>query len=107
MLTSSLDILEKSQLSAHQAKGILRVMELELAARDGSLASKADLAALRSDMEMGFARLEAKFDVKIESIRTEIQSIKTEFFRLLLTAMVGQTSIMLGALYFFLNYARK
>ena len=100
MLTSSLDILEKSQLSASQAKGILRVMESELAAREGILATKAE-------MEMGFARLEAKFDVKIESIRTEIQSIKTEFFRLLLTAMVGQTSIMLGALYFFLNYARK
>ena len=75
-------------------------MESELAAREGILATKAE-------MEMGFARLEAKFDVKIESIRTEIQSIKTEFFRLLLTAMVGQTSIMLGALYFFLNYARS
>jgi len=64
MKTSSLDLLEKSQLPPAQARAILRVMESELALHDMTLATKSDL------------------DLKVEAlrgeIRTDLQALRAE-----------------------------
>ena len=56
MKTSSLDLLEESQLPPAQARAILRVMESELSLHDMALATKSDL------------------DLKVEALRGEIRT---------------------------------
>jgi hypothetical protein len=64
MKTSSLDLLEQSQLPPAQARAILRVMESELSLHDMALATKSDL------------------DLKVEAlrgeIRTDLQTLRAE-----------------------------
>ena len=57
MKTASLNILEKSQLPANQARAILEVMESELNFRDTLLATKADLHEFDLKQEIKFAAL--------------------------------------------------
>ena len=57
MKTSSLELLERTQLPPAQARAILQVMESELAARDSVLAFKADLLSAIHGLEL---KLEAQ-----------------------------------------------
>ncbi|HEX3730365.1 MAG TPA: hypothetical protein VHV47_11215 [Opitutaceae bacterium] len=50
MKTSSIEILEKSQLPADQAHAILRVLEQEMTSSQEHLATKADLNAMGSKL---------------------------------------------------------
>jgi hypothetical protein len=59
MKTSSLDLLEKSQLPPAQARAILQVMESELSLHDTALATKSDFHAL---------------ELKVEALRGEVRS---------------------------------
>ncbi len=65
MKTTSLDILEKSELPLAQARAILSVMESELLMRDSSLATKNDLHELELRMDVKFANLETKVAAQI------------------------------------------
>ena len=60
MRTASLELLEKTQLPPAQARAILQVMELELANRDGALATKSDLREA------------------VHDLRAEVQTIRAE-----------------------------
>ena len=51
MKTSSLELLEKSQLPPAQARAILQVMESELSLHDTALATKSDLRDLELKLE--------------------------------------------------------
>ena len=57
MKAAHLDVLEKSQLPAAQARDIFEVMESELALRDTALATKTDLHEFELKMEIKFAEL--------------------------------------------------
>ena len=71
MKTSSLELLEKTQLPPAQARAILQAMELELASHSSGLASKADI--LDALHELGL-----KIEVLRGDTRTEIQTLRTE-----------------------------
>jgi len=118
MLTSSLDILEKAQLPGPQAKAILQVMELELSAQHEILATKADLLDAKTGLKAEILATKVELQTEIRATRTElkadiaavrsdlelkIEAAKAETARLI----IGATGVMLGAFYFFLNYARK
>jgi hypothetical protein len=87
--TSSLELLERSQLPPAQARAILRVMESELALHDASLPTKSDLLAVKSDvlavksdvlaakLDLLAAKAELReeihrLDVKLESFRADL-----------------------------------
>ena len=103
MHTSSLDILQSSLLSPPQAKAILQVMELELSAHHGSLATKADLLATASDLKAATSELKAELRADISRLELKIESSRVDTLRWMMTL----TGVILGAFYFFLNYARK
>ncbi|MGD1031462.1 MAG: hypothetical protein ABSA05_10000 [Opitutaceae bacterium] len=67
MKTSSLDLLEKSQLPPAQARAILQVMESELSLHDTALATKSDLHAL-----------ELKVEALRGEVRADLQSLRAE-----------------------------
>ncbi len=73
MKTSSLEVLERTQLPPAQARAILQVMESELAAHDSSLATKADLLALEAKFLSGFHRLELKIETQRAELIAEIK----------------------------------
>jgi len=79
MKTSSLDLLEKSQLPPAQARAILRVMESELSLHDMALATKSDLhdmaRATKSDLhDMALAAKSDLHDLelKVEALRGDL-----------------------------------
>ena len=73
MKTTSLEILERTQLSPEQARAILQVMESELAAHDGAVASKGDLLAAKADLLSGLHGLELKLEAQRSDLIGEIK----------------------------------
>jgi hypothetical protein len=70
MKTSSLELLERTQLPPAQARAILQVMELEFAARDTALATRTDLRDLESRLGDRIHGVE----LKLEALRGELKS---------------------------------
>jgi hypothetical protein len=102
--TSSLDLLERSELPPAQARAILRVMEMELVSSQSALATRADMAAesakLRAEMAAGFAEIRAelaKIHGKIEAGDARTQSRLAVW---VLTCTFSQTVVLLGVIYF-------
>jgi hypothetical protein len=86
--TISLDILEKTQLPANQARAILQVMELEMNAREEILATK-------SDLNNAFHALELR-----------MEGLESRLTRWLFTCMLGQSAAIAAAVYFALAHLR-
>ena len=95
MQTTSLDLLEKTQLPANQARAILQAMELEMAAHQEELATKNEL----KDALHGL-------DLRIEALRGELKGLESRLTRWVFTCILGQTAVMAGALYFSLTHLR-
>jgi hypothetical protein len=68
MKTSSLEVLEKNQLSPAQSRAILQVMESELTAHESALATKADLQATKADLQADLHGVK----LKLETLRGEL-----------------------------------
>jgi hypothetical protein len=100
MNTTSLDILERSQLPSVQARAILQAMDLELASKQDVLATRNDVLLLKNDLLLFESRL-----------RQEMANLKAELVRWVFTCILGQTivaaGLIVGALYFFLAYIRR
>jgi hypothetical protein len=65
MQAESLEILEKAELPAGQARAIVRAIDIEIGARD-TLATKQDLALLRSDL--------ANFRIELKGDHADLRS---------------------------------
>jgi hypothetical protein len=92
MQTASLDLLEKTELPANQARAILQAMELEITARQESSATK-------SELRDAFHSL----DLKMEALRAEMKGLEGRLTRWVFTCILGQTAV----LYFALTHATK
>lgn len=124
MSIAALEALEKADFAPQQARALTHVLEMEASARFETLATKADLAIVKSDLEK--VRLELKSemtglrsevalqikDVKSEvselrqSLRVEIQTTQAENMRFTLLATFGQVAMLAGLMYFFLENLR-
>lgn len=82
MQAASLDILEKAQVPSIQARAMLEVIDLEIAAKNSQLATRLDISQMKHDLEL-----------KIESIRSEL-------VRWVFMCVMGQTAMLIGAGYF-------
>lgn len=108
MRRTSLDILEKSQLPAEQAKAILEVMDLELHDQRTELATKEDLAReisqLRGEMRQMFFEMRKELTDGLHALELQVQSQRAEMARWILGssgALIGAFGVMLGLFYFF------
>jgi hypothetical protein len=122
MNTESLDILEKAALPLAQARAILRAMELEWDAQQQALATKAELENLRLAMHADFGGLQLTMKADMANLRSELKAdmanlrlemkadmaaLRSELVRWVFTCILGQTAVLVGALYFVLTYLRK
>ena len=110
MQTASLDILEKTQLPAHQARAILTVMEIEMTAREEVLASKGELKEAFHSLELKIEALRGDMSREIGSLRAdllgEIRGSEGKLMRWVFTCMLGQTAVIAGAVYFAMTHLR-
>src|SRR5205807_6544061 len=119
MQAASLEVLEKANLPAPQARAIVQAIEIEIAGARDTLATKQDTLLLRQDMaelghdlrkemsELGhdlrqeMSDLRHGLELKIEGVRSEIHASASSISRQMYAALLGQMAVLLGIAYFF------
>lgn len=93
MQAASLEILEKANVPAPQARAIVQAIGIEIEGAKDTLATKQDLLLLRHDMtELG------------AGLRTEMHALASANVRQLYLALLGQMAVLLGIAYFFVEH---
>jgi len=117
MKTASLDILEKTQLPGDQARAILKVMEMENTAWAEIFATKGDLKDAFHLLDLKLEAVRGELRGEIEKLRSEMmgvegrmegkmRGIEGRLTRWVFTCMLGQTAVIIGAMYFALHHLR-
>jgi len=111
MQAASLEVLEKANLPAPQARAIVQAIEIEIAGARDTLATKQDTLLLRQDMaELGhdlrqeMSDLRHGLELKIEGMRSEIHASASSISRQMYGALLGQMAVLLGIAYFFVAH---
>jgi hypothetical protein len=91
MQAASLEVLEKANLPAPQARAIVQAIEIEIAGAHTSLATKDDVHRL---------------ELKIEGLRSEIHTTASSSARQQYAALLGQMAVLLGLAYFFVTHLK-
>jgi hypothetical protein len=105
---ASLEILEKANVPAPQARAIVQAIEIEIAGAKETLATKQDMLILRH--EMAEMRAELRHELKTEiatlrgDLRSEMHAIASGNLRHMYAAMLGQLAVLLGISYFFVSH---
>src|SRR5205085_8854884 len=125
MQAASLEVLEKANLPAPQARAIVQAIEIEIAGARDTLATKQDTLLLRQDMaELGhdlrqgmsklgqdlrqeMSDLRHGLEVKIEGMRSEIHASASSISRQMYGALLGQMAVLLGIAYFFVAHVGR
>src|SRR6184192_1558993 len=122
MQAASLEVLEKANLPAPQARAIVQAIEIEIAGARDTLATKQDTLLLRQDMaelghdlrkemsELGhdlrqeMSDLRHGLELKIEGMRSEVHASARSISRQMYAALLGQMAVLLGIAYFFVAH---
>ncbi|TLZ61241.1 MAG: hypothetical protein E6K20_09905 [Gammaproteobacteria bacterium] len=114
MQAASLEVLEKANLPAPQARAIVQAIEIELAGARDTLATKQDTLLLRQDMaELGhdlrqeMSDMRHGLELKIEGMRSEIHASASSISRQMYAALLGQMAVLLGIAYFFVAHVGR
>jgi hypothetical protein len=100
MQAASLGILERAQVPPLQAQAILEVIDIELAAQHGALATKQDLGILGGEIRRDLEAARHDLELKIKRIRGDL-------VRRVFACVLGQTAMLLGAAYFFAGHVAR
>src|SRR5437870_9663634 len=125
MQAASLEVLEKANLPAPQARAIVQAIEIEIAGARDTLATKQDTLLLRQDIaELGhdlrqemsklghdvrqeMLDLRHGLELKIEGVRSEIHASASSISRQMYGALLGQMAVLLGIAYFFVAHVGR
>jgi|SRR5207253_2886583 len=125
MQAASLEVLEKANLPAPQARAIVQAIEIEIAGARDTLATKQDTLLLRQDMaelghdlrkemsELGhdlrqeMSDLRHGLELKIEGMRSEVHASASSISRQMYAALLGQMAVLLGIAYFFVAHVGR
>ena len=125
MQAASLEVLEKANLPAPQARAIVQAIEIEIAGARDTLATKQDTLLLRQDMaELGrdlrqgmsklgqdlrqeMSDIRHGLELKIEGMRSEIHASASSISRQMYGALLGQMAVLLGIAYFFVAHVGR
>src|SRR5205807_6138305 len=125
MQAASLEVLEKANLPAPQARAIVQAIEIEIAGARDTLATKQDTLLLRQDMaELGhdlrqemsklghdvrqeMLDMRHGLELKIAGMRSEIHASASSISRQMYGALLGQMAVLLGIAYFFVAHVGR
>jgi hypothetical protein len=107
MQAASLEILEKANVPAPQARTIVQAIGIEIEGARDTLATKQDLLLLRTElrhemMELG-AGLRTEMANLRSDLRTEMHALASGNMRQLYLPLLGQMAVLLGIAYFFVE----
>jgi hypothetical protein len=97
MQAESLEILEKADVAPAQARAIVRVIDVEIGARD-TLATKQDVGVLHGEM--------ANMRVDFGKLEVRVAESASSITRQMYLAILGQMAVLLGFAYFFATHVR-
>jgi hypothetical protein len=92
MRPEAFNVLEHAGLPAKQACAVAQAVEIECTAAHASLATRNDVVNLRAEMR----------EIRSE-LRTEMHEIKSDIIRWVFLVILGQTAVLAGAGYFYIN----
>jgi len=101
---ASLEILERAEFPAPQARAIVQAIELEISGAKETLATKQDILLLRHYMAEKLSGLELKIERWRGDARGEIHAVGAANMRQMYAAMLGQLAVLLGIAYFFVTH---
>ena len=96
MSITALEILEQSEMPSTHARAIAKAIEADFLHRLDNLATKSDLARLEATTKTDLAKLEG-------NLRVEIRDVKSDVVRWVFLAVMGQTALFSGIMYFLLR----
>lgn len=112
---ATLDILtRRAHFEPEVARAIGDAIDLEMNTSRDQLATKselkAEIALLRSDLKSGLAELRAEIKQDIAKLRAEVKediaNCKADMIRWMFSAMLAQTMLFVGLMYFMLQHMR-
>src|SRR5437588_9312804 len=112
---ASLEILEKANVPAPQARAIVQAIEIEMAGARETLATKQDILILRHEMAEMRAELKTETTTLRGDLRSEIHAMRGDWRSEMhasssgnlwqtYAAMLGQVDVLLGVTYFFVSH---
>ena len=101
---ASLEILEKANVPAPQARAIVQAIEIEIAGAKETLATKQDMLILRHEMAEMRHELKTEIATLRGDLRSEMHAIASGNLRQMYAAMLGQLAVLLGVAYFFVSH---
>ena len=104
MRIESLEVLEKADVSAAQARAIVRAIEIETSRAADALATKNDFAAIRQELIASMASLAT--GAEVDQVRGEMHALASSGTRQMYLAILGQMAVLLGFAYFFATHLR-
>ncbi len=106
MQLSSLEVLEQAQFPQAQARAIVRVLEADATARREELATKSDLLVVKNDLLATKNELKNEITHVKHELELTIREVKVDMVRWTFSALMGQTLLIMGIMYFLLQNAR-
>jgi hypothetical protein len=103
MQAASLEVLEKANLPAPQARAIVQAIEIEIAGARDTLATKQDVVQLRQEM----SDMRHGLEIRLEGVRSEIHASASSISRQMYAALLGQMAVLLGIAYFFVAHVGR
>ena len=112
MQAASLEVLEKANLPAPQARAIVQAIEIEIAGAKDTLATKQDVLILRHEI----AELRTELKSEMTGLRHEVEgklsqsdfhAAMTSSVRHMYGAIMGQFALLLGVAYFFVSHVQR
>lgn len=125
MKTASLEVLRKAELQPGHAQAILTAMEIELGTAHEALATKVDLVDLKAELRREMLELKQELGREITGIREDLLGLRAELkgdlgrmegdlgrmegssARWVLSCILAQTAVLVGAGYFVLEHLRR
>ena len=101
---ASLEILEKANVPAPQARAIVQAIEIEIAGAKETLATKQDMLILRHELAEMRHELKTEVATLRGDLRSEMHAIASGSLRQMYGAMLGQLAVLLGVAYFFVSH---
>jgi hypothetical protein len=100
---TSIDILESVAVPPAHARAIVQANQNELAGAKDTLATKQDIHDLKQDIH----NVELKIEATRGDLRAEIHASATNLTRHMYTALFGQTTVILGIVYFIVSHSQR
>jgi uncharacterized membrane protein len=89
MQAASLEVLEKANVPAPQARAIVQAIEIEITGAQNVLATKQDVLAVKQD---------------IHAVELKIEVVRSDVLRQMYAAILGQAALLMGIAYFFVTH---